>query len=106
VSIDIEILTGQVLNFQLLRFVYDKKIQNRKKLTNTVHFPLVLDMAPYMKENRRRKIKRRKSLLDLKNKETNSDDEDTVEDKDGEGTYDLVSYLVHKGTSATGGMTL
>lgn len=97
------LLTFQTLNFQLLRFVYDKEIQNRKKLNHVIHFPLVLNMAPYIDKNFKRKVKRRKSLADLKEKEDDVSDENTIEDEDGEFTYDLVSYLVHKGASATGG---
>lgn len=56
-----------------------------------------------MAKNYKRKLKRRKSLAELKRMEVVSDEENTISDEDGDFTYDLVSYLVHKGASAVGG---
>lgn len=58
-------------------------------------------MAPYLKKNYKPTVKRRESLAEFRKEE--EDDENTVDDEDGEHTYDLVSYLVHKGASAIGG---
>ncbi len=39
-----------VLTFSLARFVYDRTIQNRKKLTDRFEFPLTIDVAPCLDE--------------------------------------------------------
>uniref|UniRef100_A0A6B2KXB1 Ubiquitin carboxyl-terminal hydrolase n=1 Tax=Arcella intermedia TaxID=1963864 RepID=A0A6B2KXB1_9EUKA len=37
-----------VINIQLLRFIFDKKTSQKKKLTDPIEFPMELDMNPYI----------------------------------------------------------
>ena len=39
------------LNFQLMRFVFDKGSLDKKKLMDTIEFPIKFDLAPYVKVN-------------------------------------------------------
>jgi uncharacterized UBP type Zn finger protein len=64
---------NKVLNFQLMRFVYDMKTLKKKKLRTNVRFPLVLNMKDFLNDN-------------------NEPNE-----------YNLSAVLIHKGTSAYGG---
>lgn len=62
-----------VLNLQLLRFVFDKKTWQKKKLNNFIQFPSVLDMGHFM-----------------------SQPEGTI-------LYDLTAVLIHRGPTAYSG---
>ncbi|PRP75282.1 ubiquitin carboxyl-terminal hydrolase 48, partial [Planoprotostelium fungivorum] len=63
----------EVLNFQFLRFVYDKKTGSKKKLKTRISFPESIDMSPF------------------------------VVDQPPGLTYDLKAVIVHRGASAYGG---
>ncbi|XP_053213440.1 ubiquitin carboxyl-terminal hydrolase 48-like isoform X2 [Panonychus citri] len=63
------------LNLQLLRFIYDRQKNCRRKLNSSINFPLTLDMKKYFQE---------------------SVSVDCTE-------YNLVAVLVHKGQSAHSG---
>ncbi|KAL5014558.1 hypothetical protein ScPMuIL_008828 [Solemya velum] len=62
-----------VLNLQLLRFVFDKKTWQKKKLNTVIQFPSVLDMGQFM-----------------------SQPEGTI-------VYDLSAVLIHRGPTAYSG---
>lgn len=72
----------QVINFQLLRFVYDKQLTTKKKVRSKFSFPLTLGMSPYV------------GTKDSSNSSASSSDNDT---------YELSAVLIHKGASAYGG---
>lgn len=67
------------LNFQLLRFVYDRQTQSKKKLSSYLVFPEVLDMNEYISQT------------------GNATEGNT------NLIYDLVSVLVHRGLGAHSG---
>eukprot|EP01125_Pyxidicula_operculata_P020862 TRINITY_DN7838_c0_g1_i1.p1 TRINITY_DN7838_c0_g1~~TRINITY_DN7838_c0_g1_i1.p1 ORF type:complete len:1066 (+),score=243.03 TRINITY_DN7838_c0_g1_i1:1573-4770(+) len=99
-----------VLNFQLLRFKYDPKL-GKKKIMNTLYFPLSINTKRYFSPNRKN-FKRRISSLSLIDKEKHHiDTEDNNEDynnnekgdDDDHHMYDLTAILLHLGASANGG---
>ncbi|XP_039291474.1 ubiquitin carboxyl-terminal hydrolase 48 [Nilaparvata lugens] len=63
-----------ILNFQLMRFVYDRQKGDKKKLNTPIQFPEVLDMKKYVKD---------------------------VEE--GQNMYQLTAVLAHRGLSANSG---
>lgn len=69
-----------VLNFQLMRFVYDRQSMQKKKLNTFIRFPQTLDMRQY---------------LNLPDKPNESSRENY--------NYNLYAVLIHKGPSANCG---
>uniref|UniRef100_A0A8C1N5C0 Ubiquitin carboxyl-terminal hydrolase 48 n=1 Tax=Cyprinus carpio TaxID=7962 RepID=A0A8C1N5C0_CYPCA len=63
----------RTLNFQLMRFVFDRQSGHKKKLNTFISFPEVLDMGPFL------------------------------EGKEEECTYELSAVLIHRGVSAYSG---
>uniref|UniRef100_A0A673FVS7 Ubiquitin carboxyl-terminal hydrolase 48 n=1 Tax=Sinocyclocheilus rhinocerous TaxID=307959 RepID=A0A673FVS7_9TELE len=63
----------RTLNFQLMRFVFDRQSSHKKKLNTFISFPEVLDMGPFL------------------------------EGKEEECTYELSAVLIHRGVSAYSG---
>eukprot|EP01117_Protostelium_nocturnum_P020909 TRINITY_DN971_c0_g1_i4.p1 TRINITY_DN971_c0_g1~~TRINITY_DN971_c0_g1_i4.p1 ORF type:complete len:1030 (-),score=320.61 TRINITY_DN971_c0_g1_i4:193-3282(-) len=83
----------EVLNFQLLRFVYDKKTEQKKKLKSRVAFPDKIDFAPYLhKSNSNGK---EEANLETMEESKNGSQEKLI--------YQLTAVLTHKGASAYGG---
>lgn len=68
------------LNFQLLRFVFDRQTQNKKKLMSYLQFPQTLDMNAYMRNPDVAMGGERADMI-----------------------YDLVSVLIHRGPGAHSG---
>ncbi|XP_067243976.1 ubiquitin carboxyl-terminal hydrolase 48 isoform X1 [Chanodichthys erythropterus] len=63
----------RTINFQLMRFVFDRQSGHKKKLNTFISFPEVLDMGPFL------------------------------EGKDEKCTYELSAVLIHRGVSAYSG---
>ncbi|XP_055040439.1 ubiquitin carboxyl-terminal hydrolase 48 isoform X1 [Misgurnus anguillicaudatus] len=63
----------RTLNFQLMRFVFDRQSSHKKKLNTFISFPEVLEMGPFL------------------------------EGKDEKCTYELSAVLIHRGVSAYSG---
>ncbi|KAJ3291635.1 hypothetical protein HK104_005915 [Borealophlyctis nickersoniae] len=71
------LISDQVLNLQLMRFVFDMQNSSKKKVKSVVHFPAVLDMKDFMQSA------------------------NVVEADDWK--YDLRAVLMHRGTTADSG---
>jgi len=69
-----------VLNFQLMRFVYDRQSMQKKKLSTFIRFPQTLDMGQYL----------------------NLPDKPNVSSRENY-KYNLYAVLIHKGSSANCG---
>eukprot|EP00102_Acyrthosiphon_pisum_P021261 XP_016658471.1 PREDICTED: ubiquitin carboxyl-terminal hydrolase 48-like isoform X1 [Acyrthosiphon pisum] len=69
-----------VLNFQLMRFVYDRQLMQKKKLNTFIRFPQTLDMGQYL----------------------NLPDKPHVSSRENYN-YNLYAVLIHKGPSANCG---
>ncbi|KAJ3400670.1 Ubiquitin carboxyl-terminal hydrolase 48, partial [Chytridiales sp. JEL 0842] len=68
-----------VLNFQLMRFVYDQSVQDKRKIRTAVKFPLTINMKPFV-----------------------AGTSDTVDDEDAY-IYDLTAALMHQGSGTYAG---
>ncbi|XP_026819336.1 ubiquitin carboxyl-terminal hydrolase 48-like [Rhopalosiphum maidis] len=69
-----------VLNFQLMRFVYDRESMQKTKLNTMIKFPQTLDMAQYLNLPKKQNATSRKNYK-----------------------YNLYAVLIHKGSSANCG---
>ncbi|XP_022171451.1 ubiquitin carboxyl-terminal hydrolase 48-like [Myzus persicae] len=69
-----------VLNFQLMRFVYDRQSMEKKKLSSFIRFPLTLDMGQYLNLPDKLNVSSRENYK-----------------------YNLYAVLIHKGSSANCG---
>jgi len=77
----------EVLNIQLLRFVYDLKTQDKKKISRQVSYPMKIDMSAYLQAVA----------------STSVDDASDDLASDTTNIYHLRSVISHIGSSAHGG---
>jgi len=73
----------KIMNFQLLRFIYDSKTYSKKKVLAPFRFPKSINLSPYVKND-----DKKDNSSELSNKPQ---------------VYDLKAVLCHKGPSAYSG---
>lgn len=83
-----------VLNFSLLRFVFDLKTLERKKSKHNIEFPLILDMGRFLGDDNHSAV----AIHAVG--EGNITKTDKTSENCDENVYELRGVLLHKGASA------
>jgi len=96
----------EVLNIQLLRFVYNIKVGHRVKVKHPIYFPTTINMKKFLAPFHKPLLKRKGVGASHENIDIiigSEDDPDAMDAEDDDFQYDLTAYLIHKGASSIGG---